>query len=237
MMLYKKPISIELIEDKLIVEGNENEHSERKFSDMVDVLMEAKAVHSEDDFIVYHMYRNIIFSDTIRYDITYMPSAMLGEEFAKTYGHFHPEAEKKLTYPEIYQILEGEATYLLQKRNRDESVDVVEVNAVKGDVVLIPPGYGHVTINRFEKGLVMANLVCNRFESDYSEYKKNQGAAYYYTKEGKVQNQNYVVREFKVSDPKEINREHGLLMDDLLEEFYKDNEKFKFLEKPSLLFG
>jgi len=236
-MLYKKPVNIELIEDKLIVEGKENEFSVRKLSDMQDVLMGMKTVHPEEDRIVYYMYRNVVFADTLRYDITYVTPTMLYQEYPKTFGHYHPIAEKKLSYPEIYHVLRGEATYLLQKNNTDGSVDVMKIKANEGDVVLIPPNYGHVTINAAEKGLIMANVVSSKFKSEYDYYRENKGAAYYLTKEGYVQNQNYIVREFKKIEPKELNREYGLIVDDLLEEFYSKPEKFEFLEKPSLLFG
>jgi len=56
----------------------------------------------------------------------------------------------------------------------------VLVVAVKGDIVLIPPGYGHVTINPApDETLTMANLVSVEFSSEYVFYDEIQGAAYY----------------------------------------------------------
>jgi oxalate decarboxylase/phosphoglucose isomerase-like protein (cupin superfamily) len=86
----------------------------------------------------------------------------MGLEFVKTYGHYHPRVNPKLryTYPEIYEVLDGDAHYLLQRALNDESVDdVTLVKATRGDKVIVPPNYGHVTINPSERTLKMANWV------------------------------------------------------------------------------
>jgi glucose-6-phosphate isomerase len=50
----------------------------------------------------------------------------------------------------------------------------------KGDIMVIPPGYGHVTINPTpDQTLAMANLVSTAFTSDYRWYDTMHGAAYY----------------------------------------------------------
>jgi glucose-6-phosphate isomerase len=111
---------------------------------------------------------------------------MLGKEFVKTKGHRHLGK-----YGEAYIVLEGEAIYLMQKE--DETVkDAYAVKSGKGDVIIIPPYYGHVTINPSkEKELKMANWVCNGCKSDYSPYEKKGGACYFYTEDGWIKNENY----------------------------------------------
>jgi len=80
-------------------------------------------------------------------------------------------------YPELYEVVEGVAHFLLQKKTLDH---IVLVKAAKGDIVLIPMGYGHITINPSdEETLVMANLVSTAFESEYAFYEKMHGAAWY----------------------------------------------------------
>ena len=50
----------------------------------------------------------------------------------------------------------------------------------KGDIVVIPPGYGHVAINPSQdKTLILANLVSTAFVSDYSVYEALHRAAQY----------------------------------------------------------
>ena len=194
---------------------------------------------SEEDFNVYYMYRSVYSNIEMRFDITYLPARMLGNEFNKTYGHFHPVAEKEtaLSYPEVYQVLHGQALFLLQKKNQDGSVNVLAVDAKEKDTVLLPPNYGHVTVNpSSEDGLILSNVVFNGFESDYEDYAFNHGAAYYYTAEGLIQNTGYVVKQFERIGANSLNLKYGFFCDDLLGEFAKDPEKFRFLEKPSLMF-
>ena len=134
---------------------------------------------------LYFMYRDLsktredgrwLREQGLRYDVTVIPARTLCGEYVKTKGHHHPDNRKGVPYPEIYEVLKGEAHYLLQTRSAD---DVRLVRAGPGDLVLIPPGYGHVTINPGKETLAIANIVSTLFESDYSVYERFHGAAYY----------------------------------------------------------
>ena len=126
--------------------------------------------------------------------------------------------------------------FLLQKKNPSETVDVVIVDGKKGDVLLIPPDYGHVTINNGEEDLVMANLVYDGFSSVYGDFKSNRGAAYYYLKSHEIaQNTNYIVNKNERVIARDFNEKVGFQANDLLKELQQDPEKFRFLETPGLL--
>jgi len=121
--------------------------------------------------------RSWLHSHSIRYDLTVIPPANLGGECVKTKGHYHPVNAAGTGYPELYEVAEGVAHFLLQKKTLGH---IVLVKAEKGDIVLIPPGYGHVTINPSkEETLIMSNLVSTAFESEYTFYETMHGAAYY----------------------------------------------------------
>jgi len=232
MMLYEKPIKLELTERKLFADGKEIAPSIRDFSELSDVLV--GDIEKTGD--AYYMFRNIAEKNGIRYDVTLIPQWDLDTEYAKTYGHCHPIAEEKLSYPEVYQVLDGEANFIVQKELADGSFLVSIVGAKKGDVVLMPPNYCHVSINCSKEDLVLANLVSTAFNSDYSLFKTNHGAAYYYTKEkGFVQNSHYLVYENEKINSEELNKRYNINSEDLLTEFFEDPEKFGFLKKPSLL--
>lgn len=141
---------------------------------------------------LYEMYRGLSRNDAdrewfashhIRYDVTRIPPRTICGEWIKTKGHYHPLAPDGLAYPEIYEVLEGAAYYLLQKR---DLTDIVLVRAEKGDLVLIPPGYGHVTINPTVETLTMANLVSSDFASEYLPYEQMKGGAYYIFSDGSM---------------------------------------------------
>jgi glucose-6-phosphate isomerase len=145
------------------------------------------------------MYRDLARSDadwrwlhshSQRYDITVIPPYDLWGEWAKTKGHYHPVNPAGVGYPEIYEVLAGRAHYLLQTKAAD---DVVLIGAEAGDLVIIPPDYGHITINpSANHPLVMANIVSTAFESEYADYERMRGAAYYELTTGKfVKNPEY----------------------------------------------
>jgi len=148
---------------------------------------------------LYYMYRNLARSDAdrrslarscLRYDITVIPPGDLCGECVKTKGHYHPKNPAGTGYPELYEVTEGEALFLLQSRALD---DIVLISAGTGARVVIPPGYGHITINPSAGAtLVLANIVSDAFESEYGEYEALHGAAYYIMNDGRiVKNRHY----------------------------------------------
>lgn len=158
----------------------------RYLNDMRDVIYDKEWLKDAPNLELYYMYRGLKEKDGLRYDITVIPAKMLGQEFVKTKGHEHLGK-----YGELYIVLEGEAIYLMQKRKEREIEDVYAIKAKKGNVAIIPPGYGHVTINPSEEDLKMANWISKNCQSDYQLFEKMQGACYYYTKEGWIKNKNY----------------------------------------------
>ena len=178
--------------------GRRRDPDVRWLYDMRDVLYDQKWAASAENVELYYMYRDLYLSNAdrdrlidlgIRYDITIIPPRMLGCEYVKTVGHFHPDVPgESVSYPELYEVLEGEAHYLLQKRDLS---DVAIFVASPGDKVLIPPNYGHITINASNKRLKMANFVARDFSSLYGSIGKMAGGAYYYTKDGFIKNERY----------------------------------------------
>lgn len=174
---------------------NEIEPALRELGEMSDVLFGGDELETDEDPAVplYYMYRDVhlakhrsFFRERgIRYDVTVLVPGTLGREYVKTAGHYHPFKEgTSCTYPEIYEVLQGKAHYLLQKpRNFEDPAagldEVIVVAAEPGDKVLIPPGFGHITINPGSDFLVMSNLVADNFDSIYSPLREMGGAGYY----------------------------------------------------------
>ncbi|MBI5036389.1 hypothetical protein HZC09_03520, partial [Candidatus Micrarchaeota archaeon] len=181
---------------RLRVEGEERRPDVRTLKQMRPVLKDEVAL--PDSTPCYFMYRDAARKEDrkayarkeLRFDITILPPLFLGEEYNKTAGHYHPMSPKGFGYMELYEVIEGTASYLMQKKTGKEVESVVLVKAKKGDKVIIPPGYGHVTVNP-SKLLVTANIVERNFRSEYAEYEEKHGAAYYITKKRKERNENY----------------------------------------------
>jgi len=163
----------------------------RKLKDMKEVVYDEEWLKTADpELPIYYMYRGVDEKDDLRYDITIIPPLMLGQEFTKTLGHYHKN------FGEIYIVLEGEAFYLMQKREKDEEgkiSDVYFIKGKKGDVIVIPPRCAHFTINYSSVDSKMANWSFKNCPFDYEPVRKMQGACYYYTRSGWIKNKNYEV--------------------------------------------
>lgn len=224
--------------------GNMIEPDVRKLSDMREVVYDVEWFKSAPDMDLYYMYRDlylskrdhsIMLNNGLRYDITVIPPLMLGVEHVKTAGHYHPFVDGTgYSYPEVYEVLKGTAHYLLQKHEGDRIVDVILVEAQEGDKLIIPPNYGHVTINPTNnKVLKMSNWVSRDFESNYEPIKKCGGAAFFeLTDERFIRNSrcnpSSDIRFLKPTNISEVGFSKG-------KELYKlihDVEKLAYLNKP-----
>ncbi len=167
----------------------------RMLYDMKEVVYDKEWLKDAENIPLYYMFRDLwkagdrqrIEKLGLRYDITIIPGRMLGQEYVKTKGHYHPVAGT-VDYPEIYEVLEGEAHYLLQKRKAERTI---LVKAKQGNKVIIPPGYGHITINPQNCNLKMANWVCRNFESEYEPIVEKGGGAWFELEDGFKKNPNY----------------------------------------------
>lgn len=228
--------------------------SVRRLSDIREVLYNQAAGGPEE---LYFMYRDVAMPEhrdyidrySIRYDITVMSPGKIGSEYVKTAGHYHPQVPgQDMAYPEVYEVLHGRAHYIMQRPSRpgkdgrtgkdgDSVEDVIIVDAGPGDKVLMPPGYGHVTVNAGDEPLVMTNCVASVFSSVYEPYKRLHGAAYYEVEnEGKsvfVPNDHYretpAPRLARPVDVPALGLHRGI---PLYRCFTGEPERFAFLVKP-----
>ncbi|MFY9540480.1 MAG: glucose-6-phosphate isomerase family protein [Methanosarcina flavescens] len=218
----------------------------RTLYDMREVIADKQWLKTAENFELYYMYRELARSKEelelmqefgLRYDITVIPPAKLGKEYIKTAGHYHPKIPKAdISYSEIYQVLEGSAVYILQKAGGGLKIaDVIAVEAQKGDIVFIPPDYGHITINRSEKVLKMANWVSRDFSSLYEPVRQFGGGAYFLLEEGFVRNPNYCfVPEIWRLEPKGAEL-LGLSKGEDMYELVENLQALRFLKEPESL--
>jgi hypothetical protein len=112
--------------------------------------------------------------------------------------------------------------------------DVAIIYAKAWDIVVVPPGYGHITINSSNKTLKMANWVCSDFSSMYHPIKEHAGAAYYLLEKGYVPNPKYTkipaIRYLKPAEASMLGLAKGEDMYNLI----SDLSKLDFLKNPHL---
>jgi glucose-6-phosphate isomerase len=224
--------------------GKRKEPDIRFLYDMREVIYDKPWLAKAENVALYYMYRDLylgrkdrdlLIGQGLRYDITIIPPAMLGVEYIKTAGHYHPlPPGGNVSYPELYEVLEGEAIYLLQMRDLS---DVVAVYASAGDKVLVPPDYGHITINRSNRTLKMANLVDRSFSSIYDPIKERGGGAYFYTTQGFIKNDQYpkTAQLRRVEAPEnDLLKGLGMSKQREIYSMIKEPERLDYLKHPDL---
>jgi len=187
---------------------------------------------------IYDVYRNImnIPRENLRYDITIIyPSPLCGEK-AKTYGHYHKGNDVEIT-----EIISGNALYLLQKRGPSDDIikECYLAEVKKGEKIIFPPFFGHITINPSKEKLITCNWISEKTEADYQPYTNLHGACYYVmtgAENSKInfeKNTHYTeIPELIKLIPKEIP-ELDIMFGTTLNLLKKNPEKLDFLNNPS----
>lgn len=221
-------------------------------ADMRDLLLDPNYLPADEPY--YDVYRAIIHPEdehvfkqyNKRYDITaIMPSPMEGE-CKKTAGHFHSYLPGiHCSYPEVYEVLSGTAMYILVKVNDhtlpDEQLIIEDVRLATvhaGETIIIPPLYGHASINIGDGPMIFNNVCTLENKSDYSLVRSHHGMPYYVVKEKGhlkfVKNPSY---KMDIPEPRLMrvreNEEYGILFNNpVYHEFLKRPQAFSFLENP-----
>jgi glucose-6-phosphate isomerase len=217
----------------------------RTLEQMREVLFNPESQEPKE---LYYMYRGVFLPRdqekakkyNLRFDITILRPGKVGEEYIKTAGHYHPlKKGQKTTYPEVYEVLNGQAHYLFQRfgKDFDDIEDVILVKAKPGQKVIVPPNYGHITINAGSEPLVMSNWVAQDFSSTYEGIKKMGGGAYFIVEEAEKEFFAPNIRYSQIPPLKELKAKEmpswGLVWDKpMYISCLNDPQRFRFLTHP-----
>lgn len=161
----------------------------RRFAELREVVAEPDAIGLIEEEIAYLTYRGVqrieddsLASRGLRHDVTVTLPGTVGREFVKTAGHYHGLHANGIGWPEIYDVLAGSAVFVLQRADGDPAGSPlvtrgVAIVAEAGDRLVIPPGYGHVTVNTGSAPLAVADLVAVASTNHYVDYRARRGAA------------------------------------------------------------
>ena len=127
----------------------------------------------------------------LRYELTAMTGRPIGWEAAKTAGHVHVRPSgSALGYPEIVEVLHGEAGFLIQDLSAGPSGPVSRhawlVRARPGDWIVLPPELAHVTIDLGAGPLVFSDVIDRRATGIYSGVADAHGFAWYVGADGRL---------------------------------------------------
>ena len=144
----------------------------------------------------YDVYRGIAYPEDqellkkhdYRYDITVIMPGQINGECKKTSGHYHGWAPGRMnTYAEVYEVIKGTALYILQKSPNFDTKDPTDlkveetilVTVPEGKTLLVPPNYGHCSVNIGEGPLVFSNLAYVPCPLHYDPVKYYHGMGWY----------------------------------------------------------
>jgi glucose-6-phosphate isomerase, archaeal len=217
-------------------------------------LLYAEDGMNGDDFC-YGFYRDILFEKDralfqkydFRYDITVIMPGTVQGECKKTSGHYHGYIKgQPYPYPEVYEVLDGKAVYILQKVKNfdhdDEEPVIEDLKAVfveAGQAIIIPPYYGHCSINVGNGPMVFSNIAVISCPLLYEPIQRKHGLSEYVLKNGGktvfVPNTNYQnIPMIHTVFPKE-NPSLGIKFGKpVYESFINSPEKFNFLLNPAM---
>ncbi len=218
----------------------------RRRADMQEILYDDQA---EEFDKLYYIYRGVALNEDqpaikqagLRYDVTAIRPGKIRREYIKTAGHYHPAKEETgLTWPEVYEVLHGRAHYLMQSAvpgHPDQLEEIYLIAAKPGDKVLIPPRFGHITINPGEDFLIMSNWVADGFSSLYEPIRQMKGGAYFELEGNEapefIPNTNYTklpaLKRCSVVPVEELSLITGLPFYSV---FKESNDAFRFLTHP-----
>jgi glucose-6-phosphate isomerase len=112
--------------------------------------------------------------------VTYA-AGKLGNEPVRSQGHVHKVSSfSQCSTPEVYEIWEGKAVIYMQEQAEDFPGKCFAVYAQPGDVVIVPPGWVHATINADpEQSLTFGAWCVRDYGFDYEGVRRHQGIAWF----------------------------------------------------------
>lgn len=163
-----------------------------------------KAVLKDKDALgpaaVYWVFGEVVAKEKGEWaNVTVMVPGKIGQEYSKTFGHYHPDSAPD----ETYHLVEGEGLLQLQKKHIENGIltaeivdEVYLIKAQPGDEVVIKKEYGHSWSNIGVAPLISYdNWRIGHTPSDYEAIEKLHGMAYYLVEENgqvkAVANPNY----------------------------------------------
>lgn len=228
-------------------EDYSRKYSEKMFGLLADTTYNIKDEPYYDFYkaIVDNEVRSKFSSVDLRYDSTVILPGTAGNEFKKTAGHFHlPIPGKAYSFPETYQVVNGTALFIMQKVDdyrKDTPMvvkDLILAEVHAGESVVIPPDYGHCTINISDETMVFINLVSVNSHNFYDSVKNSHGMSAYVFKSADgyriEKNPAYIFecepKVMRVQNSEKLGLTHNY---PVYTQFLKTPDTFSYLNDPS----
>ena len=120
------------------------------------------------------------------YDIVMLPAGLMGVEFIRSHIFYLKPDPGNLRVSEIVEAICGNLSILLQKNKPKDDFDFetkvsegLVVRLAKGEKFIIPQGYYYTFINTKLRPVVFSRFYLKGTLCDYSEFRREQGLAYF----------------------------------------------------------
>lgn len=166
-------------------------------------------------------------------------SGTVGREPVRSQGHIHGISEScNYSTGELYEIWYGEAIIVMQESVTDDPGTVYIVEAKKNDVVLVPPGWAHYTVNKNPNDYMVFGAWCIRdYTFDYTDIRKRNGLSLYPIVEGDqvnfIQNAKYN-KDFKIvrKNPRRYTEFNLDYTKSIYQQYSSNSNDFDFITNP-----
>ena len=149
-----------------------DEHYVKRFGELADIYADAAAAAAiEADRVAYEVYSNARTSQSgaLVFGTSVLTPGLVGDEYAMTRGHIHAIVDRA----EIYHCLAGAGVLLMEDlAGRTEARSMVP-----GDVVYVPGGWVHRSVNVGDGPLVTLFCFAADAGQDYAIIDRSGGMA------------------------------------------------------------
>lgn len=159
--------------------------TKRKLKDLegffADTQATERVLKSGQNPVIYEVYECLQPQEAghLNLGTTILYPGKIGKEFYMTKGHFHAKEESS----EVYLGLRGKGLIVLQSRTGNSEC----VKMSKGDVIYVPPGWGHRTVNIGARKLVFLFVYPADAGHDYERIRKRGFAKLVLEQRGRVE--------------------------------------------------
>lgn len=129
-----------------------------------------------------HRHRQLLHELHLLYGVVTYAAGKLGCEPVRSQGHIHKVSSYGggWSTPEVYEIWSGKAVIYMQETAGDDPGRCFAVQAVPGDIVIVPPYWVHATISACPDEPLTFGAWCDRdYGFVYDEVRRHNGIAWF----------------------------------------------------------
>lgn len=189
-----------------------------------------------------NMHKALLQEQMLLFGVVIYATGRLGKEPVRSQGHIHKiSSHSGWSPPEVYEIWSGNAIIYMQESADDDPGRCFAVHAGPGDVVVVPPGWAHATINANPETHLVFGAWCDReYGFLYEPVRARKGLAWYplLNDQGEINwlpNQHYKTSPLTEKTPRDYSTIFGIEKGTpIYIQFENDPDRFQFVSKPRL---